>query len=121
MKLTKDQAAELGHHALTGRHPVHTRILALPEAIRFAWRTGGKGRLTLMVIGVFYILSPVDVIPELFLGPFGLADDMGVAALIVTSLVKIADDYLDAGVVDEGDVIQATVIRLDEENLSQKA
>lgn len=29
------------------------------------------------IVTVVYTLSPVDLIPELFLGPLGLADDLG--------------------------------------------
>ena len=49
--------------ALTGRYPVLTR-----------------GRLALIVLAVAYLVSPVDALPELLLGPDGLLDD-GVVAL----------------------------------------
>jgi len=30
-----------------------------------------------LIVTVVYTISPVDLIPELFLGPLGLADDLG--------------------------------------------
>jgi len=39
----------------------------------------------ILVIAVVYILSPVDVIPEVLLGPLGLTDD-AVALAIVAKL-----------------------------------
>jgi hypothetical protein len=37
----------------------------------------GAGKIFGMIIAVVYILSPVDFIPEIFLGPLGIVDDMG--------------------------------------------
>lgn len=34
-----------------------------------------------------YCISPVDIIPEIALGPFGLIDDLGVGALGVASAI----------------------------------
>jgi hypothetical protein len=44
--------------------------------IPFDYKTS-KGRTVAMVIAAIYILSPLDFIPEAFLGPFGLVDDVG--------------------------------------------
>ena len=35
------------------------------------------------VVTVIYTLSPLDFIPELFLGPLGLADDLGLWAVLI--------------------------------------
>lgn len=35
-----------------------------------------------LVVAVVYILSPVDVIPEVLLGPLGLTDDVVALALV---------------------------------------
>jgi uncharacterized membrane protein YkvA (DUF1232 family) len=48
-----------------------------------------------------YLLSPVDVVPEVVLGPLGLADDAGVVAaavLFVYKLVKARRILADGGV-----------------------
>lgn len=35
------------------------------------------------VVTVIYTVSPVDFIPEILLGPFGLADDLGMWGLLL--------------------------------------
>ena len=37
---------------------------------------------------VVYTLTPLDLIPELVLGPLGLTDDMGVWAILAVLLVR---------------------------------
>lgn len=39
----------------------------------------GRGRLALLVLALAYLISPVDLIPEAFLGLLGLGDDAVVA------------------------------------------
>lgn len=41
------------------------------------------GKTILGGIGIAYVLSPIDLIPEALLGPFGLADDAAVAVISV--------------------------------------
>jgi uncharacterized membrane protein YkvA (DUF1232 family) len=43
------------------------------------------------VVTVIYTISPLDFIPELFFGPFGLADDLGVWGifLVLASREKV--------------------------------
>lgn len=76
------------------------RFAAIP-AMAAATLTGRftgatRGKLALSVLGIVYVLSPIDLIPEAFLGPFGLADDAGVIAFAVGYLVAAADRYLHA-------------------------
>ncbi|MGW0432990.1 YkvA family protein [Micromonospora sp. NPDC003197] len=60
------------------------RIGALPRMIKATTRGEYDGglRLALMVAATAYIASPVDLVPEMFLAIFGLADD----ALMITWL-----------------------------------
>ena len=60
------------------------RAAALPRMIRATMRGEYDGglRLAMMTAAVAYVASPVDLVPELFLTVFGLADD----ALLVTWL-----------------------------------
>jgi uncharacterized membrane protein YkvA (DUF1232 family) len=39
----------------------------------------GRGRLALLVLAVAYLVSPIDLVPEAFLGLLGLGDDALVA------------------------------------------
>lgn len=48
-----------------------------------------------------YLISPIDVVPEMLLGPLGLVDDAGVSiavALFVYKLVKARRILTDGGV-----------------------
>ena len=40
-----------------------------------------------VLICLAYMISPIDIAPELFLGPLGIADDLGVAAFALYNLM----------------------------------
>ena len=65
---------------------IGTRLAALPRmaaaSLRPRQRYDGLWRLGLMAAAVAYVVWPVDMIPELLLGPAGLVDD----AVVVTWL-----------------------------------
>ena len=49
----------------------------------------------ILIVAAVYILSPVDVIPEVFLGPLGLTDDVVAFAILAKlgwSAFQPADD-----------------------------
>lgn len=103
-----------------GRYPLGRRVLAVPPMIwavlRGRWRGVPKFRVMAGMAGVVYLLVPIDFLPEAVLGPFGLPDDLAIAALSVAALLSAAEDYLDARfgapAVDpgQGEVITGTVI-----------
>ncbi|MFS8131283.1 MAG: DUF1232 domain-containing protein [Candidatus Dojkabacteria bacterium] len=37
----------------------------------------------LLILSLIYILSPIDFIPEAFLGPIGLIDDLGLVTFLI--------------------------------------
>lgn len=41
-----------------------------------------------LIFLVIYVLSPIDFIPEVFLGPLGIADDILVLALVLRSFIN---------------------------------
>jgi len=45
------------------------------------------------VVTVIYTISPIDLIPELFLGPLGLIDDLGVWALLLSLAAREKSRY----------------------------
>jgi uncharacterized membrane protein YkvA (DUF1232 family) len=53
-----------------------------------------KSRIVLAVLGLVYVLSPVDLLPEILLGPLGLGDDALVTAWIVGALLGETDSFL---------------------------
>lgn len=58
------------------------------------WRGTSRLQLAGYLAALVYVVSPVDVVPELLLGPLGLADDVAVAALAITGLVRSVDAWL---------------------------
>jgi len=87
-------------HASKGRHPLMRRLAAVPPMLRDAftgrWPGAPMGRIVGGLFGVIYVISPVDFMPEIILGPFGIADDLALAAVAVAALLSSAEDYLDA-------------------------
>ncbi|WP_232665415.1 YkvA family protein [Pseudonocardia sp. TRM90224] len=59
------------------------RLRALPRLLRGAvsgaYPQLGWGRLTMFLLAIAYIVSPVDFVPELFIPLLGLGDDAAVA------------------------------------------
>ncbi|RVX45921.1 uncharacterized protein DUF1232 [Nonomuraea polychroma] len=75
-----------------------TRVRAIPRMIgavmRGQYAGMGKSRLALMAMGVVYILSPVDVLPE-FLMVIGVADDFGVFLWLLASMLGESGRYVE--------------------------
>jgi uncharacterized membrane protein YkvA (DUF1232 family) len=76
------------------------RISAVPDIFRSMFKGDFKGilagRTILLLLGVLYIISPFDFLPEIVLGPLGLADDAGVFALCVALFMQITGTYMAA-------------------------
>jgi len=41
--------------------------------------------IIISILGLAYIISPIDFLPEVVLGPFGLADDLVVLLIVIAS------------------------------------
>ncbi|SHK28501.1 Protein of unknown function [Pseudonocardia thermophila] len=63
-------------------------------ALSGRYRLLTRGRLLVFVLAVAYLLSPVDLLPELALGPFGLIDDGAVAMWLAGALLVEAERFL---------------------------
>lgn len=85
-----------------GRRPdapgLGERLVALPRLLRRAVRGVypglGRGRLALFAVGLAYIVSPVDFVPEVALTLLGLGDDAVVALWLAGSFLDETDRYL---------------------------
>ncbi len=53
------------------------------------------GRLALMVVAALYVVSPVDVLPEVLLPVLGLGDDAVVLAWLAGAVLAETDRFLD--------------------------
>ena len=74
-----------------------TRLAAVPRMAKAAL-TGrypglAKGRLGLMLAGLVYLVSPLDLVPD-FLLVIGFADDLAVASWLLTALVDETGRFL---------------------------
>jgi uncharacterized membrane protein YkvA (DUF1232 family) len=76
---------------------VFDRARALPRLLRAARKEGypglPKGRMALWGFALLYLVSPIDVIPEL-LPIIGVTDDAGVAVWLLTSVSAATGMYL---------------------------
>jgi uncharacterized membrane protein YkvA (DUF1232 family) len=72
------------------------RLAALP---RMAWQTlmgryDGGARLLMILAGVVYVASPVDLLPEAFLLVPGLLDDAVIIAWLAGAVLSETDRFL---------------------------
>ncbi len=59
--------------------------MAQNEIIQF-WHAASLRDKFVIIFGLIYVLSPIDVIPEVILGPLGLLDDTGaIFVVLITS------------------------------------
>ena len=59
------------------------------------WLGLSPWKLALAVVGYVYAVTPIDILPEAILGPFGLGDDAGIVVLSTTMLLSASGRYLD--------------------------
>ncbi|WP_370892394.1 YkvA family protein [Janibacter sp. GXQ6167] len=74
------------------------RLRAVPRMVR-AVRSGAytgvsSARLAMMMAGVAYVVSPIDLMPEGLLFIVGLADDALVLSWLAVALVNETEDFL---------------------------
>ncbi|MGL4174902.1 MAG: YkvA family protein [Dermatophilaceae bacterium] len=81
-----------------GGPSIGERVGALPRLVRATLRreyTGtSNGRLAMALVALGYLVSPVDLVPEVLLGPLGLADDALVVGWLATLFVDETESYL---------------------------
>jgi uncharacterized membrane protein YkvA (DUF1232 family) len=81
-----------------GTPGVGTRLSSLP---RLVWATirgeyvgTSRGRLIGIVVALAYVISPIDLVPEMFLPFLGLGDDALVIGWIAASLINETESFL---------------------------
>ena len=71
-----------------------------------------RGAKVIALLGVAYLLSPIDLIPDLILGPIGLVDDLLVLAACLSRMVNyVHPDIVRSHWSGQGDALE-TVQRL---------
>jgi len=81
------------------RHQWTELILLAPDLFHLLYKLARDprvppGQKAQLAGAVAYFLSPVDLLPELLLGPVGLVDDIAVAALVLHRVVNHTDPEL---------------------------
>jgi uncharacterized membrane protein YkvA (DUF1232 family) len=75
------------------------RLRAVPrmlaQALNGRYPHLAKGRLALAVLGLVYLISPVDAVPELLIPIIGLGDDAFVAAWLAGYLLSETETFLE--------------------------
>lgn len=73
------------------------RLAALPRMVRASAKGEYDGgmRVALMAAATAYVLSPVDVVPELFMVVFGLADDALMIAWLAGSVLSETERFIE--------------------------
>ena len=71
-------------------------LLLVPDMFMLLWRLANDGRVNgkdkiLLGSGVAYYFFPLDVVPELFLGPLGFLDDLVFGVYILNKMLSDTD------------------------------
>ena len=78
-------------------------------------------RRKIIILGIvlccIYIISPVDLLPEMVVGPLGFIDDAAVFAFMI-SLIKKLKVLRNDG--DEGQVMKQAVVEVDDSSGKEK-
>lgn len=75
-------------------------IKKIPDIFRMIkmWRKGTYPiksiDLILPLLGILYVLSPIDILPEVALPVLGVMDDLAVLYLVIPKLIKEVDKFL---------------------------
>lgn len=79
------------HKGFISKIPVVYRMLK-------AWKNGSYPTniidIILPVLGLLYVISPIDLLPEIALPGIGALDDLAVLALVIPKLMKEVDKFL---------------------------
>lgn len=74
-----------------------TKIPAIWRMVK-AWKSGYYKTnimdMLIPVMGLLYVLSPIDLLPEIAIPVLGTLDDLAVLALIMPRLMKEVDKFL---------------------------
>jgi uncharacterized membrane protein YkvA (DUF1232 family) len=96
-----------------GTPGIGARLRSVPRlvAATFVGRYRGttRARLLAMALAVLYVVSPVDLLPELFLPLVGLIDDAVVVAWLAGSVLLETERFL-AWEVDQHPVVPGEVV-----------
>ncbi|WP_435198133.1 YkvA family protein [Janibacter sp. GS2] len=86
------------HAAGSGGPGLYARLRAIPRLVRAVRRGEYPGmssaQLAMLLAGVGYVVSPIDVVPEGLLLVVGLVDDVLVIGWVVATLVRETEAFI---------------------------
>lgn len=85
-------ALRRGGPSLSDRVAATPRMVA--ATLRGDYRSLGWRHLALLVGAAFYVVSPLDLVPEALFSIFGVVDDAVVATWLVAALMTDTEDFL---------------------------
>jgi uncharacterized membrane protein YkvA (DUF1232 family) len=81
-----------------GAPSIGERARAVPRMIGATltgrYRGVGLGRLAALAAGAVYVISPMDLLPEIFLPLIGLGDDLVVLTFVVSGLLVETEQFI---------------------------
>ena len=92
---------------------VRDLLLLLPDMFVLLTRLGRDPRVpigskAIVLIGVAYVLSPIELMPELLMGPIGLIDDPIVVAAALSRVInRVHSDIVNSHWSGQGDALEA--------------
>ncbi len=92
---------------------VRDLLLLLPDMFILLVRLARDDRVPMgskmiAMLGVAYVLSPIELMPEIILGPIGLIDDMVVVAAALSRVInRVHPDIVNSHWSGQGDALEA--------------
>ncbi|MCP4003612.1 MAG: DUF1232 domain-containing protein [bacterium] len=92
---------------------VRDLLLLLPDMFILLVRLARDDRVPMgskmiAVLGVAYVLSPIELMPEIILGPIGLIDDLVVVAAALSRVInRVHPDIVNSHWSGQGDALEA--------------
>ncbi|MFI6483336.1 YkvA family protein [Nonomuraea sp. NPDC050663] len=75
------------------------RLRAIPRMLKAAtsgrYPGLGKRRLAMLAVGVVYLVSPIDLVPEAALLAFGVVDDFGMFMWMMSTLLGQGGEFVE--------------------------
>ncbi|MBD3317950.1 MAG: DUF1232 domain-containing protein, partial [Chitinivibrionales bacterium] len=95
----RTEVRERVNDKLRGKNRWTEYILLAPDMFYLLWKLSFDSRVaiehkTKLAIALAYFLSPIDLLPEGFIGPLGYLDDIALAAYVLNEIINSTDPDL---------------------------
>lgn len=84
--MNDSKQTEQGEYIAPGRQPGRSQAAQVAQGF---WKTALLREKAVIVLGIVYVLSPIDLIPEVILGPLGLLDDGGAIFVVLLTVLGV--------------------------------